>query len=100
MARALVQLKEGSLLDLFGHQYIMSGEPCVVEVTSLVESMIAKGGMKMIASLKDDASNEELAKAKDTKEFLAKFGADKVAEIKKDNNGEAGKGNVNPAKKK
>lgn len=99
MAKALVQLKEGSLLDLFGHQYIMSGEPCVAEVTSLVESVIAKGEMKMLASLKDDASNEELAKAKSVKDFLAKYDANKPAE-KKDGNGEAPKGNPEPSKKK
>ena len=102
MAKVLVELKEGSLLDLIGKQYIMSGKPCVANISTLVESTIAKGDMKLIARLKEDASEEALAKAKDIKEFLAKFDADKVEEPKKPeenkgntNSGSANKGNAN-----
>lgn len=103
MAKLLVELKEGSLLDLIGKQYIMSGKPCVADSSNLVESMIAKGKMKLIARLKDEATAEELAKAKSIKEFVAKFDADKVEEPKKPANGTANGaangGNANPGKK-
>ena len=103
MAKVLVELKEGSLLDLVAKQYIMSGEPCVAEASNLIDSMIAKGKMKLLARLKEDASAEELAKAKSIKEFLAKYNADKVEEPKvvnnNANNPNANKGNVNINKK-
>lgn len=99
MAKLLVELKEGSLLDLIGKQYIISGEPCIAKSSNLVDSMIAKGKMKLIARLKDDATEEELAKAKNIKEFVAKFDADKVEEPKKPAANGANGGNANPEKK-
>jgi len=93
MAKVLVELKEASLLDLIGHQYIMAGEPHVANLTSLISSAIADGRMKLIARLKDGASEEELKKAKDVKAFLAKFDAEAKAPANNGNNGNNGGNN-------
>lgn len=76
MAKLLVELKMGSLLDLVGHQYILSGKPQIAISSNLVDSSIAKGDMKLLATLKDDANEEalnEALKKKDLKSFLKKY---------------------------
>lgn len=94
MSKVLVELKDGSRLDLIGHQYIMSGEPQVVELSNLVSYEIAKGNMKLIARLKDGASQEDLKKAKNVDEFLKKFDANKKEQVNPNPNG-----NQNPSNK-
>lgn len=78
MAKILMELHTGSLLDLFGKQYIMSGKPAVAENTSLVNSTISAGKAKLIAQLKDDATQDLLDKYladNKLKEFIAKYDA-------------------------
>lgn len=89
MVKLLVELKQGSLLDLMTNQYVISGEPHVIKPSGLYESAIAKGDMKLLATLKDEASEELLQKAKSVKEFIAKYDANKAEPEKKEgaNNG-------------
>ena len=76
MAKILMELHEGSLLDLFGNQYIMSGKPAVAENTSLVNGVISAGKGKILAQLKDEATQEILNKYLEEdklKDFIAKY---------------------------
>lgn len=76
MAKILMELHEGSLLDLFGNQYIMSGKPAVAENTSLVNGAISAGKGKFLAQLKDEATQEILNKYLEEdklKDFIAKY---------------------------
>lgn len=76
MAKILMELHEGSLLDLFGNQYIMSGKPAVAENTSLVNGAISAGKGKVLAQLKDEATQEILNKYLEEdklKDFIAKY---------------------------
>lgn len=76
MAKILMELHEGSLLDLFGNQYIMSGKPAVAENTSLVNGAISAGKGKVMAQLKDEATQEILNKYLEEdklKDFIAKY---------------------------
>ena len=76
MAKILMKLHEGSLLDLIGKQYIMSGKPTVAESTSLVNSTISAGKGKLLAQLKEEATQEILNKYLEEnklKDFIAKY---------------------------
>lgn len=78
MSKILINLKEGSLLDLIGHQYIMSGKPQVAESTGLIQMTISRGKAEVLAQLKDGASQEafdELLRTnnKDVKKALKAF---------------------------
>lgn len=76
MAKILMELYEGSLLDLVGKQYIMSGKPAVAENTSLVNGVISSGKGKLLAQLKPEATQDLLEKylADDKlKDFIAKY---------------------------
>lgn len=61
--KALVNLKEGSFLDLLcEQQYIMSGKPHVAIVSSAISGLISKGKMDWIAELDEDATQEDFNK--------------------------------------
>lgn len=89
MAKLLVELKEGSLLDLIGHQYIMSGKPQIAKASNLVDSSIARGDMKLLANLKDaadEAELEEALKKNNLKAFLKKYKEGEEEEKQPENN--------------
>jgi hypothetical protein len=81
MSKIFIKLKQNMLLDLFGKQTIISDRPQVVENTGLVNSHIAKNDIRLIASLKDTATDAEWVACRNAaaseeaaiKEFLAKY---------------------------
>lgn len=100
--KILVELHEGSFLDLFcEQQYIMSGKPQVAKASSAISNLIARGKAKLVAELSDNATQEAFDKVwnvnkgdskKAVEAFLKDYSRDKKVQPAQNNGGQRTQG--------